>query len=103
MTIECRETRFGRPVGEPKPVEPGTKDWLWLKYAYGKFVGQSIRVDGPYRVTVAFISTLLDEPLPRVYVRDEINELNLQTSPTVKFSDLFLWRRRHYSYKEDNK
>lgn len=100
MSIEYQETRFGHPVGEPKPAEPGTKDWLWLRPLHGTYVGESIRVDGPYRITHTFVSSL-GVVIPTVYTREQINEQKFQTSPVVKFSDLFLWRRRHYSWRED--
>lgn len=99
MTIECRETRFGRQVGESKPVEPGTAEWLSIVPVYRTLVGRVIRVDNPDKVTVTLVASGF--PMPAEYEREQINNENLQTSPLTRFSDLFLWRRRHYSWKED--
>ena len=97
MTIECQETRYGRLVGGPKPVEPGTKEWLSLNMLYRTLVGRAIRVDSPDKVTVTLVASGF--PMPAEYQGEEINEQNLQTSPLVRFRDLVLWRRRHYSWK----
>lgn len=100
MTIEFQETRFGRPVGEPQVVVPGSSDWLNILPVYGTFVGRSLRVDNKDQLTVTLIASGV--PMPKVLKEQEINNEKIKTSPLVKFSDLFLWRRRHYSWKKDN-
>ncbi len=99
MTVECRETWFGRSVGESRVVEPGTKNWLSINSLYSTIVGRAIRVDSPDKVTVTLVASGF--PMPAEYEREAINREKIQSSPLVSFSDLVLWRRRHYSWKED--
>jgi hypothetical protein len=100
MTVECRETRYGRPVGDPKPVKRGTRDWLYIHPLHGAMIAKAIRIDSDWRATVLDyfgFGVAVTRPL----VREEINQERLQTSPLLTFRDTLLWRRRHYSWKED--
>lgn len=100
MTIECRETRYGRPVGEPKPVERGTGAWLYIHPLHGAMIAKAIRFDSDWRATVLDyfgFGVATTRPL----VRDEINREHLQTSPLLSFKDTLLWRRKHFMWKED--
>ena len=97
MTVEYQETRYGRPVGKPKEVPPGTKQWLNLTSFNRDIVGRYISVETPDRISVAHVMSPVAFPI--IYEGDEINEQGLTSSPFVSLKDLVLWRRRHYSWK----
>lgn len=100
MTIECRETRYGRAVGKPRPVERGTGAWLYVHPLHGAMIAKAIRFDSGWRATVLDyfgFGVVTTRPL----VREQISQERLQTSPLLSFKDTLLWRRRHYSWRED--
>ncbi len=96
MTVEYRETIYGRFHGEPKVAEPGRKDIITVI---------------PFSMTgAAFIEGLLVEsrdsiragfPFSPRYEREEINKKKFRSSPFASLTDLALWRRRHYSWRPD--
>lgn len=103
MTVEYQETRFGKQVGQPQPVSPGTREWLdpwWvgLVSPYRTIVGKAIKIESDEKVTTG-MSFGAGVVIPETLVREQINEANLVTSPLVSLKDTLLWRRRHYSWR----
>ena len=96
MTIEYRETVYGKPHGEPKVAEPGKQDYMTII---------------PFSITgAAFIERIFVESKDVLraglfltpYKRERINQANLQSSPFASLTDLLLWRRRYYSWRDDS-
>jgi len=103
MVVECRETSFGCPVGEPEKAYPGIQEWLNYDPGLNLWhipVGTHLRIRTSDTVAVTDVIGGIGFP-PRVFEREAINEQNLQTSPFLSLRDLVLWRRRHYSWREE--
>ena len=101
MSIEYQETRFGKPYGEPKVITQQTEDLLTaIPFAPGGVpFFEYLIIETPDRVHTAL--SIKGLPLQR-YEKEEINKRKLRTTPLASFSDLLLWRRRHYYWKQDS-
>ncbi|MEK7551182.1 MAG: hypothetical protein AAB532_01125 [Patescibacteria group bacterium] len=100
MTVEYQETRWGRKHGSPKPVERGERVMLYMHPLHGAMFAKAARFDSSWRVTVIDYLGFGMHTI-RPLVREQINDEHLKTSPLLSFTDLVLWRRKHFSYTPD--
>jgi hypothetical protein len=105
MTIECRETQFGRPVGEPQKIWPGTGHCLEFNLGFksiNSMHAKFIRIRSGNSIEVINVVDRVSFPVS--FEREAINEQNLQSSPFLgNLSDLLHWRRKHFYWVEDPK
>jgi hypothetical protein len=104
MTINYRETSFGRPLGEPQKVWPGTRHWLRFDGGLNLWhipAGSFLRVRTSDSIEVTSFIGGFGLDTPKIIEKDAINKEKLQTSPLLSFDDLIHWRRRHFFWEED--